>query len=287
MIRSTTSWLLLIAASILFGIAACIVDCLIKLLHRLGKKRASRRCFLGLSQFSEMLLKLWGTRVEVDAPVMSLDPHRPILFVSSHHSSLDACLLGNHLAQFIGHRKLGFVCRGGLDRWIPSFSFYARQYCYSLTKKGELSDSSPSITTVEHGLPEYAKRMDAQGDALIFYPEGVKPLDELEHCRSFRRKGLRILLKNMPNVQIVPIGIAGTRSFFTTPRCLKTMLHQRPSFNCCLQIQILPALPFSQSDDVEKVIDLLEEQISSSYETLRIRMHARRNPITLSQKWTL
>ncbi|MFK7992976.1 MAG: 1-acyl-sn-glycerol-3-phosphate acyltransferase [Granulosicoccus sp.] len=286
MLRATTSWFLLITAFFIVLISACITDCVIKLLHYLRFKSASRVFFVKFSQFTELLLKFWGTRIEIDTSAMNIDQRRPVLFVSSHHSSMDVTLLGNHLSRCIKYRKLSFVCRGGLDRWLPAFSFYTRQYCYSLTRRGAKSalGSSP-FALDEPGLAEFATRIDSDGDALVIFPEGVKPINDAEGCRSFRRKGLRILLENMPNAQIVPIGIAGTGSFYTTPRSFKDVTNNWPRFNRRLQVQLLPVLHDFQLTSIEDTIDILEAQIFASYEKLRNPKATACQLNGLNQKW--
>ncbi len=287
MFHTLASWILLVVVGTLVFITSCITDVVIKVCHRLKLVQASRWSFILLNRFIELLLKLWGTRIEFDTCAMNVDPNRPILFVASHHSSLDVCILGNRLFNAVGYKEIAFICRSGLDRWLPSFSFYARQFCYSLPAKVKTpTQGESSFTAHEAALSAFAERLDSQGRAVIFFPEGVKRVSECEHRRPFRRKGLRILLEKMPNAQIVPIGVAGTRSFFTTPRCLKSILQVCPSFNRRLLFQILPTLQYSQSEDMEQFIDKLEAQISSSYDNLSHQIANHSDSVGLREKWT-
>lgn len=265
MFSASISWLLMIPAVFIIGLAACIADCSMKLFHVLGMKRLSRQCLFKLSQLTEIILGLWGTRVIVNSSNMKhLDPKRPTLFVCSHHSSLDTFLLVKHLQKHLGDRKIAFISRSGLDNWIPAVSFYIRQYCYSIPRRNKTIKPTASVLKArENSLSKFARQIDTEGNAVILFPEGVKNYSKGEHNSVFHRNGLRLMLENMPNAQIVPIGIAGTGLFYSTPRCLKNLRYDRPQFNRCIQIEVLPFIRGVQPVHIEETIDLLETEIHS------------------------
>ncbi len=285
-LRAICSFLLLLITFPFWFISACLADVLMKCFYAIGLEREARYCLYFISKLIEYLFYLWGTRVEFEATALTNDSKQPIVFVASHHSSLDIVLLTNYLFRRIGPRQLGYISRNGLNKGIPAVSVYLRQHgCCLDKKKQNLNKNGQQQSTDNIHLPQFAQRVNQQGNALVIFPEGVNAAGCPEHCRPFRRKGLRMMLNNIPNAQIIPIAIAGTGSFYTTARNWRDLFRCMPDFKQNISIQMLP--PISTVNlDIEKTIDLLEQQITTGYQRLLERPLHNNNGIREHQKWT-
>ncbi|MCG8312206.1 MAG: 1-acyl-sn-glycerol-3-phosphate acyltransferase [Pseudomonadales bacterium] len=199
----------------------------------------------------------------LQSAVQNLPENRPLIFVANHHSSIDILLLMHYLTAYIGSRKLRFISRPQLDRNIPGVSFYLRRYCYSL---GQHQKKSPDRKSDRAGMADFARQVAWENGVLVIFPEGVKARGIEEHTRPFYRSGLKTLLEQMPNALVVPVSLAGSGCFYTTPRKPSDIFKMPPNFAVNIGISILPAVDVNQYESIDAVVDHCEFVISRDYQ---------------------
>jgi len=279
-----------------------IADPIVKLASRFGRKQLVWKITCGTAYIVQQLLRGWGTKITYNLrknsePSCFDEPcfvearfdearfveNRPIVFVSSHHSSFDIILLINVLGKFLKNRDLKFISRAGLDRYIPLISFYLRQCCFSLPRRRALA--SVEDKQIAHArLTQFARTQASENGAVVIFPEGMKDVSASEHNARFRRNGLQILLQEMPDALLVPVVIKGTRDFYTTGRSLSQLFHQLPAFFTHIEISILPAVC---GNSIDQRIDIAEERIASEYRRLRYQSERSRRVIHRAYRWIL
>lgn len=213
------------------------------------------------------VFRLWGVRVCSNHPYVRVPLDRPVIVVSSHHSSLDMVFLLGLLQNTFGHRNLRFVSRPGLDKGIPVISQYIKRYCYSLSRAGRFRARQQREDRIH--MAEFCQRMNAENGVVTIFPEGVKPRGQPEHSRTFIRTGLSVMLENMPDAIVLPLVIKGTGEFYSTPRRWKHLWRDFPKFGVSMEFSLLPALEPRDYRDPEALISHCESQIHREYARLR------------------
>ncbi len=213
------------------------------------------------------VFRLWGLRVRFHQAPMRLPEDRPVIVVSSHHSSLDMVFLLGLLQDTFGRRNLRFVSRPGLDEGIPVISTYIKHYCYSLSRVGRFRARDQKEDRIH--LAEFCQRMNAEKGVVTIFPEGVKPRGEAEHCRPFSRTGLTVMLDNMPDAIVLPLVIKGTGEFYSTPRRWKHIVQKFPRFGVTMEFSLLQPLEPAEHENAEAVISHCERLIHREYAKLR------------------
>jgi 1-acyl-sn-glycerol-3-phosphate acyltransferase len=274
------SAILLLFVLLVYFIVALVADVLMKGLYLAHQEPYVRKIIYVFSKGMQLLLKLWGTQIYVEECAVKIPTPPPIIFVASHHSSLDILLLINALEKDMGQRKLGFVSRQGLDQWLPCISFYLRKYCYSL--KGTLKNRDECFQSDQVLLPKFAQALNAQKDCVIIFPEGVKPIKSQEYCRRFNRNGLRVLIKNMPDAVIIPIAITGSGNFYTTPRKFTHFFQNLPRFFSTIHISILAPI---KASSIEQKIDGVQDKIFAEFNRLNDSLIDQQNKKIRKRKW--
>lgn len=279
-ILSTCNALLLVLVILIWFPAALLADFIMRIFYAIKLEKHALTTLYYLSFFTEKLLKAWGTRINFDNNI-KIEENKPIIFVCNHHSSLDILLLVTKLCQRIDNRKLGFISRSGLDKNIPAISVYLRKYCYSL--KGIDESKSSLGTSDQHLLPLFAQGINQQKNAVVLFPEGVKPIKDQEYCRRFSRNGFRILLEHMPDAQLIPIVIKGSGDFYTTPRRIAHVFKHLPTPFTTIEINMLPPI---KGTCIESKINHAQRLIFNEFERLNEHASMRAEQGTEKRKWT-
>lgn len=242
--------------------------------HERVRRIYARGCRIGYAVF-----KLWGLRISSNHRLARLPVDRPIVLVASHHSSLDMCFLLGLLEDTFGGRNLRFVARPGLDKGIPTISYYIKQYCYSLSRAGAFKARHQKED--KRLMAEFSKRINQENGVLTIFPEGVKPRHLPEHSRPFITQGLSVILENMPNAVVVPLAIKGSGEFYSTPRKWRQVVRGVPRFGVGVKVSLLPPLEPSEYADNSALIQHCEELIHREY--LRLKQ----GPLRLTYDATL
>lgn len=229
--------------------------------HAGVRRWVGRGCRLGIGAF-----RLWGLRVSSNHESIEFPAERPIVLVSSHHSSLDMCFLLGLLENAFGDRNLRFVSRPGLDRGLPTISFYIKQYCYSLGSAGAFKARRKKEDRLH--MAQYCQQMNRDNGVVTIFPEGVKARELPEHSGSFNPNGLRLMLENMPDAVVVPLAIKGSGDFYCTPRQWKHLLQGVPQFGVSVKLSMLPPLEPRNYASKAALIAHCETLISNEYERL-------------------
>lgn len=213
------------------------------------------------------VFRLWGVRVRSNHAYVKVPENRPVIVVSSHHSSLDMVFLLGLLQDTFGRRNLRFVSRPGLDSGIPVISPYIKHYCYSLSRAGRFLAREQREDKIH--MAEFCQRMNAEKGVVTIFPEGVKPRGQPEHSRTFIRSGLNLMLENMPDAIVLPLAIKGTGEFYSTPRRWKHVWKGFPRFGVQMEFSLLPPLEPRDYPSADAVIAHCEAQIHREYARMR------------------
>lgn len=136
---------------------------------------------------------LVGTTYKVDFEE-KLPEEGPFLIVSNHQSLWDIPPIIWYLRKL--HPK--FVSKKTLGKGIPSIS-------YNLRHGGSvLIDRSNSESALEK-IKEFATYLKTTKRGGMIFPEGTRSRDGVP--KPFKTKGLELLIKNLPEVKIVPVTI--------------------------------------------------------------------------------
>ena len=118
----------------------------------------------------------------------------PAIIVANHQSMYDIPPIIWQLRKL--HPK--FVSKKELGRGIPSVSYNLRHGGSALIDR---KDRKQSLTAIRE-LGEYIERT---GRSAVIFPEGTRSRDG--NPKPFRMVGLKVLVKNAPSAQIIPLSI--------------------------------------------------------------------------------
>lgn len=118
----------------------------------------------------------------------------PTIIVANHQSMYDIPPIIWGLRKF--HPK--FVSKKELGRGFPSVSYNLRHGGSALIDR---KDRKQSLTAIRE-LGTYIERT---GRCAVIFPEGTRSRDG--NPKPFRMVGLKVLIKNAPSAQIIPISI--------------------------------------------------------------------------------
>ena len=123
-----------------------------------------------------------------------LETDRPVIIVANHQSMYDIPPI---LWYFQKHHPK-FISKIELGKGIPSVS-------YNLKHGGSvLIDRKDPVGSVK-AIEDFSKRIKDNNWAAVIFPEGTRSRDG-KH-KPFKTKGLKILITQIPNAQIVPLTI--------------------------------------------------------------------------------
>ena len=184
-------------------------------------------------------LNLLGTRFTL-INYQPLPTDRPILLVANHQSTYDI----PPLHWYFRKNKPRYVSKMELQKGIPSIS-------YNLRKGGSALIDRRNAVQALAAITEFAKNVAKDNACAVVFPEGTRSRDG--RPRRFQRKGLRTLIKQLPNALIVPVSINNSwqlskYNYFPIPLGTQVSLTVHPAI-------AIDALP------VEELIDHLEATI--------------------------
>ncbi|MCF8713747.1 1-acyl-sn-glycerol-3-phosphate acyltransferase [Joostella atrarenae] len=131
--------------------------------------------------------------------VIFRNPHkiatdRPCIIVANHQSMYDISPIIWHMRKH--HPK--FISKKELGKGIPSISYNLRHGGSALIDRKDREQALKAIIN----LANYAKDNNR---SVVIFPEGTRSRDGKP--KPFQTGGLKILLKKMPDAQVVPISI--------------------------------------------------------------------------------
>ena len=177
-----------------------------------------------------------GTRFRViGAPYLPKD--KAIILVSNHQSMYDIPML----MWLCRTRRVGFIAKKELGKWIPSISLSLRKLCSVLIDR---KDANQALSAIR-AFGEAKER--ALGVAAVF-PEGTRARDGV--MKRFKMSGLKVLLEAMPSAVIQPVAIRGNwellrYNFFPVP------------FGTSVSIEFLEPIVRSEGESVgERLVEI-------------------------------
>lgn len=155
--------------------------------------RAHARSIVWLNFFLVHTLWILGTRIAVRF-VGPLPTDRPTVFVANHQNKLDIA----GISWYLRHFSPRFVSKVELARGIPSVSYNLRHSGAALIDRDDARQALREIGRLGKLIEQ------TRGSAVIF-PEGTRSKNG--EMAPFQTGGIKILLKNAPSAQVVPIYI--------------------------------------------------------------------------------
>ena len=171
----------------------------------------------------------------IGAPYLPKD--KAIIFVSNHQSMYDIPML----MWLCRTRRVGFIAKKELGKWIPSISLSLRKLCSVLIDR---KDANQALSAIR-AFGEAKER--ALGVAAVF-PEGTRARDGV--MKRFKMSGLKVLLEAMPSAVIQPVAIRGNwellrYNFFPVP------------FGTSVSIEFLEPIVRSEGESVgERLVEI-------------------------------
>ena len=170
----------------------------------------------------------------------NLPKNTTLIFVSNHQSFFEIPPLIWFLRKF----EPRFISKKELGKGIPSVSYYLR-------KGGSvLIDRKKSNKALDE-IKEFCDRVKKNNWSIVIFPEGTRSKNGVP--RKFQKKGLELLLKEIPEALIVPITINNSFKInhwngFPIPLCIK------------LSFKVHHVIP-NNIKDVSSTISLIESKI--------------------------
>ena len=138
-------------------------------------------------------LNVLGTTSKVERPV-KFPENSSIIIVSNHQSMWDVPLIIWNLKKL--HPK--FISKKSLGKGIPSIS-------YNLKYGGSVLIERRNVKQALEKIKDFADYLDKNKRSGVIFPEGTR--SKTGKPRAFRRSGLEVLIKNIPEAYILPITI--------------------------------------------------------------------------------
>ncbi len=195
-----------------------------------------------LNFFILVCLRFLGTSFKLKT-LKEFPKENPIIVVSNHQSLWDIPPLIWHLRKI--HPK--FVSKIELATGIPSVS-------YNLRNGGSVLINRKNPKQVLSAMTKFADYLSKNNRSGVIFPEGTRSKTGIP--KKFHRKGLELLLKNIPEAYVLPITINNSWK-----------LQRYGMFPMPLGVRIKYELhPFLKVSDytVEGMIEIIESQIKST-----------------------
>ena len=201
-------WRRLRAAAVVFFVPLHLVcfDLALRLAIVCRSERCVLRVVRGAAHSMNTLLGvLCGMRVRIDPRLSEvLRTTRETIVVANHHSPLDIQVLQYAMSQ----RTIHFVCREGLERGLPFISRNIRHACAVLRKDARENEAT---------LAGLARRITAQGNVAVIFPEGRKSARNYPALLPFKSRGLDVLTTHAPAAQVITVALRGTHDAWPGP----------------------------------------------------------------------
>lgn len=176
-----------------FGLVLLVFHPIQWLCLKLGGYQPHKKSVDYLNFFTVCSLRILGTRITFPVP-KELPANRPYIIVTNHQSMYDIPPIIWYLRKL--HPK--FISKKELGKGIPSVSFNLRHGGSILIDRKDPEQALPEIINFAH----YLERNKRSG---VIFPEGTR--SRTGEPKTFHRKGLKILIENMPSGYILPVTV--------------------------------------------------------------------------------
>lgn len=172
----------------------------------------------------------------------------PLIIVANHQSLFDIPMLVWSLRRL--HAK--FIAKSELGRGLPSASYVLRTNGHALIDRGDGAQASAAISAV-------ARNAHATNGTVVIFAEGTRARDGV--LKRFKPGGLTLLLREMPDAQIIPISINGAwrimrHKFLPVPFGVSITCTVHPAI-------IQPVIDRTTTADIEGIIAECRRSIES------------------------
>ena len=124
----------------------------------------------------------------------------PIIFICNHQSTFEIPILIWFLRKFeprfVGKKELGYN--------IPSISYYLKNGGSVLIDRKLPEDALRKID-------KFCDQVKKNNWSIVIFPEGTRSKDGTP--KKFKKKGLKLILKKIPDAEIIPITINNSYKF--------------------------------------------------------------------------
>ncbi len=180
---------------LLFGIWICVFHPIQWLAFKIFGIKSQQKMVQLLNFF--LIKSLWVMGVNpILKNLSNIDSNRPLIIVANHQSMFD--IIG--IIWLLRHLNPIFVSKKELAKGVPSISLNLRLSGAALIDRKDSRQAVPEIARMATDV------LRNKFTAVIF-PEGTR--SKLDTLKPFAVGGLAILLKNMPNAQVLPLAIKG------------------------------------------------------------------------------
>lgn len=193
--KFSIDYLLNIVYYLLFGLFLVIFHPLQLLAFWLFGVRAQQKVVHVLNGFLLSCLYVLGTQLKYENK-SDYDLTKPIIVVANHQSMFDIILIIWYLRGLFPI----FVSKKELGAGIPSISLNLRLSGAALIDRKDSRQAIPEITRM-------AKWAKAKSLSPVIFPEGTR--SKTQELKPFAVGGLAVLLKQLPNAQLLPVAIKG------------------------------------------------------------------------------
>jgi len=138
-------------------------------------------------------LNILGTRFTFNNP-NNITTDRPLIIISNHQSMYDI----SPIMWYMRKHHVKFVAKKELGKGIPSVSYNLRHGGSILIDRRNPRQALPAIMKLGEYIEEHNR-------AAVIFPEGTRSKDGTP--KTFKTKGIEILMKKAPSALIVPITV--------------------------------------------------------------------------------
>lgn len=178
---------------ICFGLCLVIFHPIQWFCHKYLGYQAHKKSVDALQFFLMRCLNLLGTRISFNNPHL-LYTDRPLIIVSNHQSMYDI----SPIMWYMRKHHVKFVAKKELGKGFPSISHNLRHGGSVLIDRKNPRQALPAMM-------KFGEYIENTNRAAVIFPEGTRSKNG--HPKTFRTKGLEVLIKKIPSALIVPITV--------------------------------------------------------------------------------
>lgn len=238
--RKILAYPLTVVYYLAFGILLVIFHVIQWLCLNLFGYQAHKKSVDYLSLALTRCLLLLGNRVSFRS-AGEIPANKPTIIVANHQSMYDIPPISWYLRN--NHPK--FISKKELATGIPSIS-------YNLRHGGSVLIDRRNGDQAIKEIKKIAKYANTNNRGVVIFPEGTR--SKTGKMKPFRRSGLRTLIKEMPDAQVIPITINNS---------WKTLRHgnfpmgigERITFEAHRPIAVGSKAPEALIDEIENTIN--------------------------------
>ena len=154
-------------------------------------------------------LLILGTKIKFNG-FDKLPKKQPILFISNHQSMWDIPALMWKFRTY----HLKFIVKKELAKYIPSVSYVVK---YGGSVPIDRSDPKSAI----EDIASFSKKINQNSYSICIFPEGTRSKNG--KLAPFKKSGIATILKEVPNILVVPIAIKNTGKIDNKGKFLKNI----------------------------------------------------------------